>query len=150
MLAVLAGAQYGYNSPQEVQAIQQQLVSMGYPIAVDGKFGPKTQEAYRQAYTQMYWQPPGQPEVAQQTGVTARASQNPATGQTTYTNAPQGQSLPQANVAGAPSQQKQDLLNKAAELTKAGDTARAKIYTDAASRMKESTELDRIKDLIKY
>lgn len=54
------GAQYGYNSPEEVQQIQQQLVSMGYPIAVDGKFGPKTAEAYKQAYSQMYGQQPGQ------------------------------------------------------------------------------------------
>ena len=30
------GKQFGYNSPQEVQQIQQQLASMGYPIAVDG------------------------------------------------------------------------------------------------------------------
>jgi hypothetical protein len=142
------GAQYGYNSPQEVQAIQQQLVSMGYPIAVDGKFGPKTQQAYRQAYSQMYGQQPGQtdpnPPVPQnyQQGRTAKQDLSKSMAAAT------GMPNPYATVP--PSQQKQDLLAKAAELTRAGDSARAKIYTDAASRMNESTELNRIKDLIKY
>lgn len=148
------GSQYGYNSPAEVQAIQQQLLSMGYdlgPTGVDGKFGPKTQAAYKQAYSQMYGQQPGQ------TDPNAPVPQNYQQGRVAKQDlskdmaAAVGVPNPYATApASAPSQQKQDLLAKAAELTKAGDTAKAKIYTDAAVRMKESVELDRIKNLINY
>lgn len=82
--------------------------------------------------------PTPQADVAQQTGVTARASVNPATSQTTYTNAPQGQALPQANVAGGAPGVNPDVLNKAAELTKKGDLQRAKIYTDLANRQAQA------------
>lgn len=137
------GKQYGYNTPEEVRAIQQQLVSMRYPIAVDGKFGKETEKAYKQAYSQMYGQQPGQQDP------NAQGSQNYQQGQAAKQNLSKDMaaavggpnpfaSTPAANV---PNANKQALLAKAAELTQAGDTARAKIYTDAASRMKESQEL---------
>lgn len=59
------GKQFGFNTPEEVQQIQAQLKAMGYPIAVDGKFGPKTLAAYKQASSQMYGQEPGQEDPNQ-------------------------------------------------------------------------------------
>lgn len=145
--ASYSGAKYGYNSPEEIQQIQSQLNTMGYNIAVDGKWGPKTQDAYMQAYGQMYGQKPGQ------TDPNAPVPQNYQQGKAEKKGLSKDMAaavgIPNPNVS-TPSASKQALLAKAAEFTKAGDTAKAKIYTDAAARMSESTELDRIKTLFKY
>lgn len=128
------GTQFGYDTPEEVQQIQSQLKSMGYDIAVDGKFGPKTLAAYKQAYSQMYGQQPGQvdPNV-------------PPQGATTTPAAPAKPATPQAST--------DELLAKAAEFTKAGDLSRAKLYTDLAARqgakLREDIELNRIINLAK-
>lgn len=91
-----SGSQYGYQSPEDVKGIQQMLVNMGYNMPVDGKWGPKTDAAYKTAYQQMYGSAPGQGQSAASTDpnvgggfVTGTAKTGPS-GTTTFTNTPQG------------------------------------------------------------
>ena len=76
---------------------------------------------------------PSQDTLAQQTGVTARAVAGP-NGSMTYTNAPRGEFLPDTSSP----ENIQLLRDKAAELIKAGDSAKAKIYTDTADRLSKN------------
>ena len=121
---------------------------MGYPITADGKFGPKTQAAYQQAYKQMYGQSPGETDPNQP--VPQNYQQGKSAKQDFSKDAAAAVGIPNPYAPATPNTAKQELLAKAAEFTKSGDPARATIYTDAASRMNESTELDRIKTLINH
>lgn len=145
------GKQFGYDTPEEVQKIQSQLKSMGYDIAVDGKFGQKTLAAYNQAYGQMYGQQPGQ---ADPNAPTQGASTTP-TEPSVFGSDGKVTGMPPAKpqTPQAPQASTDELLSKAAEFTKAGDLTKAKLYTDLAARqgakLREDIELSRIIDLAK-
>lgn len=165
--------QYGYKSPEEIQQIQSTLNSMGYQMPVDGKWGPKTDAAYKQAYSQMYGQQPGQ---ASQPAAASAPPQGKPDAWTQARLAKQGQSADMAAAVGmpnpnvnlnTPTAQPRGTTDKNSPFyippNAALDRARAKAQTNprydnlydpmgvhAGSKSLEESDLVRIKDLINY
>lgn len=95
----------------------------------DGLIGWRTEQALIQKGIQP---PAGFKPVADRPGASqqpAQASAQPAQASASVPGASASTTAPASNNI-------QDLLNKAAQLTAAGDTAKAKIYTDTAARLK--------------
>lgn len=170
-----SGSQYGYQSPEDVKGIQQTLVNMGYAMPVDGKWGPKTDAAYKAAYQQMYGAAPGQdlpPNAAKPDEWTqaTTAKQGQSADIAAATGMPNPYVKTQPAAATTPTQQpatgsnfdaRGNIIGMPPKVTSTaapmGRDASGKAYTDwtgnnpiPGAKSLEESDLSRIKDLINY
>ena len=134
------GKQYGFNTPEEVKDIQNQLIQMGYDLGssgADGKFGTKTQTAFKQAYSQMFGQPNA---AATQTPTSAQANTYAGQSQTAAGQASPGTVFKGAQTDLNKAASEFDAAKKKLDMLQGGNPA---VYEDEVSIIKTLANLNK-------